>query len=171
MKIEFEKISPPYCYPVSFTEARHILNEVIPEDFFSKIAKLHFGCNRQTTQEARIVGRGCNFELRINFCPKDGKTKLLSEKREWCGIVELCGGSIDRDTQSVSWKPDSARKYSAFLIAHEIAHIIYAERNGFSKFNGPKSSASEEAWCDSFAKEAVSKLTARHNQAAAGGLR
>ena len=160
MKIEFEKITAPYCYPVSSADAKQILNECIPTEILPKIIRLHFGCNQQTTQEARIVGRGSSFEVRINFCPKDGKTKLLSEKRDWSSIVELCGGSIDRVAQLVAWKPDSARTYAAFLIAHEIAHIAYAERNGSSKFNGSKSSASEEAWCDSFAKEALRKLKA-----------
>jgi len=162
MKIEFEKITEPYCYPISAADVKQILNEFVPAEILPKLVKMHFGCNQQTTQEARIVGRGSNFEVRINFCLKDGKTKLLSEKRDWCGIVELCGGSIDKPLQSVTWKPDAAKKYTAFLIAHEIAHIAYAEQNGQSGFSG-KSSASEEAWCESFAKDVVRKWQISHN--------
>jgi len=157
MKIEFEKISEPYCYPVSASDVKRILTETVSAEILSKIAKLHFGCNQQTTQEARIVGRGSNFEVRINFCPKDGKSKLLSEKQDWCGIVELCGGIIDKPLQRVTWKPATAKKYTAFLIAHEVAHIPYAEQNGRSGLSG-KSSASEEAWCEAFAKDVVRKM-------------
>lgn len=163
MKIEFERITEPYCYPVSAADVKQILTECVPAEILQKLAKLHFGCNQQTTQEARIVGRGKNFEVRINFCPKDGKTKRLSEKRDWCGIIELCGGNIDKQLQCVTWKPDAAKKYTAFLIAHEVAHIAYAEQNGQSGFNGDKSSASEEAWCESFAMDVVRKWHRTHN--------
>ena len=145
---------------MSAADVKRMLSECVPAEILPKLAKLHFGCNQQTTQEARIVGRGSNFDVRINFCPRDGKTKLLSERREWCEIVELCGGSIDRKGQSVTWTPDAARKYVAFLVTHEVAHIAYAERNGFDKVKGPRSSTSEEAWCDSFAKFVISKLGA-----------
>jgi len=157
MKIEFEKITSPYSFPVSALEVKGIVNHCIPPEILSRVGKIHFGCNKQTTQEARIVGRGSSFEIRINFCPKEGKTKLLSEKREWCDLVELCGGKIDKQSRTVTWKPDAARIYTGFLIAHEVAHVIYAERNGQSVFSG-KSSASEEAWCESFAKDVVRTL-------------
>jgi len=157
MKIEFEKISPPYSFPVSAADAKEIVSQCIPPEILPRVRKILFGCNQQTTQEARIVGRGSNFEIRINFCPKEGQTKQLSEKREWCDLVELCGGKIDKQCRTVAWKPDSARTYTGFLIAHEIAHVAYAERNGQSGFSG-KSSASEEAWCELFAKDVVRRL-------------
>ncbi len=157
MKIEFEKISPPYSFPASAGEVKEIVNLCIPPEILPRIQKIYFGCNQRTTQEARIVGRGSNFEIRINFCPKEGKTKLLSEMREWCELVELCGGKIDKQGRTVAWKPDSLRTYTGFLIAHEVAHVVYAERNGRSGFSG-KSSASEEAWCESFAKDVVRRL-------------
>ena len=157
MKIEFEKISPPYSFPVSAAEVKEIVSQCIPPEILPRVRKIHFGCNQQTTQEARIVGRGSSFEIKINFCQKEGKTKLLSEKREWCDLVEFCGGIIDKQCRTVAWKPDTARTYTGFLIAHEIAHFAYAERNGQSGFSG-KSSASEEAWCESFAKDVVRRL-------------
>ena len=157
MKIEFEKITPPYSFPVSASNVKEIVSRCIPTEFLPRVRKIHFGCNQQTTQEARIVGRGNSFEIRINFCPKEGKTKLLSEKREWCDLVELCGGEIDKQSRAVTWKPDAARNYTGFLIAHEVAHIAYAERNGQNGFGG-KSSASEESWCESFAKDVVRRL-------------
>lgn len=157
MKIEFEKITQPYSFPVSAADVKEIVAHCIPPEILPRIRKIHFGCNQQTTQEARIVGRGSSFEVRINFCPKEGKTKLLSEKREWCDLVEFCGGKIGKQCRTVTWKPDTARTYTGFLIAHEIAHVIYAERNGQSGFSG-KSSASEEAWCESFAKDVVRRL-------------
>lgn len=159
MKIEFEKVTPPYSFPVSAAEVKAIVSQCIPPEILPRIRKIHFGCNQQTTQEARIVGRGSSFEVRINFCLKEGETKLLSEKREWCNLVELCGGQIDKQSRVVAWKPDAARIYTGFLIAHEVAHITYAESNGQSGFSG-KSSASEEAWCESFAKNVIRKMTA-----------
>jgi hypothetical protein len=159
MKIEFEKITSPYCYPVSAADVKEIASQCTPPGISPRVGKIHFGCNQQTTQEARIIGRGSSFEIRINLCPKEGKTKLLSEKREWCDLVEFCGGEIDRQSRTVNWKPDAAKKYTGFLIAHEIAHVAYAERNGLSGFSG-KSSASEEAWCESFAKDVLRRMTA-----------
>ena len=157
MKIEFEKITPQYSFPVSAAEVKAIAIQCIPPAILPRVRKIHFGCNQHTTQEARIVGRGSSFEIRINFCLKEGKTKLLSEKREWCDVVELCGGKIDKQNRTVAWKPDAARIYTGFLIAHEVAHVAYGERNGQSDFSG-KSSASEEAWCESFAKAVVKGL-------------
>lgn len=157
MKIEFEKITSPYYFPVSAADVKEIVSQYIPPEILPRVRKIHFGCNQQTTQEARIVGRGSSLEIRINFCLKEGKTKLLSEKREWCDLVEFCGGKIDKQCRTVAWKPDTARAYTGFLLAHEIAHVAYAERNGQSGFSG-KSSASEEAWCESFAKDIVKML-------------
>lgn len=158
MKIEFDKILPPYNYPLSAAQVKQVLAECVPGEILSKLVKIHFGCNQQTTQEARIVQRGSNFEVRINFCPKNGNTKLLSEKSKWHESIKLCGGVINKKDQNVVWSSDAARKYVSFLIAHEIAHIAYAERNGFTKLEGSKSSASEEAWCDSFARSVINKL-------------
>ncbi len=157
MKIEFERISLLYSFPVSAAEMKEFVGLCIPPEIFPRIQKIHFGCNQQTTQEARIVGRGNSFEIRINFCPKEGKTKLLSEKREWCDLVELCGGKIDRQSRTIAWTPDASRTYTGFLIAHEISHVAYAVRNGQRGFSG-KSSTSEEAWCESFAKDVVRRL-------------
>jgi hypothetical protein len=160
MKIEFEKITVTYRYPVSAADVKQILSECIPSEILPILTKIHFGCNQQTTQEARVVYRGSSFEVRINFCPKGGKTKLLSEKRDWCSIVELCGGYIDKQLQTVKWNPEAAKKYTTFLIVHEVAHIVYAEQNGQSGFSSHKSSASEETWCESFAQNILRKMTA-----------
>jgi hypothetical protein len=157
MKIEFGKIAPPYSFPVSTAEVKEIVIQCILPEILPRIRKIHFGCNRQTTQEARIIGRSGNFEIRINFCLKEGKTKLLSEKRNWCDLVEACGGKIDKRQREVIWEPAAARTYTGLLIAHEVAHVAYAEKNGQSHFTG-KTSASEEAWCDSFAKDVVGRL-------------
>ena len=105
MKIEFEKITPSYSFPVSAADVKGIVSQCILSAILPRVRKIHFGCNQQTTQEARIVGRGSSFEIRINFCLKEGKTKLLSEKREWCDLVELCGGIIDKENRDTSeWR-------------------------------------------------------------------
>lgn len=159
MQLEFDKITAPYCYPLSASDVKQVLAECVPAEMMPRLAKLHFGCNQQTTQEARIITRGNKIDVRINFCPKDGKTRLLSEKREWREIIKFCGGSIDKKDDSVLWTAEAAKRYAIFLIAHEIAHIIYAARNGSNRFTDSKSSATEETWCDSFAKSILVKLT------------
>ncbi len=159
MKIEFDNIVPPYFFPLSATDVKQIFAECVPREILPKLAKVHFGCNQQTTQEARIVGRGSKFDVRINFCPKDGKTKLLTEKREWRNLGEYYGGIIDKKGQFVLWTREAAKKYATFLILHEVAHIVYAQRHGFAKLNRPKSSPTEESWRDAFAESLLSKLT------------
>ncbi|MBJ6726355.1 ImmA/IrrE family metallo-endopeptidase [Geomesophilobacter sediminis] len=158
MKIEFDKIISPYSYPFSAAEVKQVLAECVPPDILATLSKVHFGCKQRTTQEARIVGRGSSFEIRINFCPKDGKTNLLSDKREWREIVELCGGRADSKARTVMWTLLAAKKYAAFLIAHEVGHVAYAHRNGFGGINGRKSSPSEESWCDAFARTFLQRL-------------
>jgi hypothetical protein len=158
MKIEFDKTAPPYRFPLSATNVKQILTECVPPEILPKLAKVRFGSNQETTQEARIVGRGSKFDVRINFCPKDGKTKLLTEKREWRNLVEYCGGIIDKKGPFVHWTREAAKKYATFLIVHEVAHIVYAQRHGFAQFNGLKTSPAEESWCDAFAKSMLSKL-------------
>ena len=144
MKIEFDNIAAPYFFPLSAADVKQIIAECVPPDILRKLAKVHFGCNQQTTQEGRIVGRGSKFDVRINFCSKDGKTKLLTEKREWCNLVEYCGGIIDKKDQFVLWTREAAKKYATFLIVHELAHIVYSQRHGFAKFNGPKNPPAED---------------------------
>jgi hypothetical protein len=158
MQIEFDKIAEPYRYPLSASDVKHVLSACVPTEMMPRLTKVHFGCNHHSTQEARIVTRGNKIDIRINFCPKDGKSRLLREKRGWCEIIMLSGGSIDRKDESISWTADAATKYATFLIAHEIAHVIYAERNGLNKLNGSKSSTSEEKWCDSFARAVIAKM-------------
>ncbi len=159
MKIEFDKVTRPYRYPLSAKDVKRILVECVPPEILPKLTRLHFGCNQETTQEARIAGRGNKFDVRINFCPKDGKPKLLTKKRVWCHLIEHVGGSIDKKGQFVLWTDEAAKKYAAFLIVHEVAHIVYAHEHGFAKLNGPKSSSAEESWCDAYAKSIISKLT------------
>ena len=115
-----------------------------------------------TTQEARIVAKGDSYEIRINFCPREGRTRLLSQRPAWTSIVREIGGVIDPEKGQVSWPGDSARRYTLLLLFHEIAHILYAGRSrgggGLSAF---KSSAAEEAWCDRFAMESMQEVVPR----------
>jgi len=155
MKIEYDKLIGAYSYPISSADLKKVLTEHVPSEILAKLVRVHFGCNQDTTQEARVVCRsnvrGHSYEIRINFCLKDGKTKFLTEKRDWPKIVESFGGIIDKSAKTVSWTPIDARKYATFLIFHEIAHIEYAQRHGCGIING-KTSASEESWCESYAK-------------------
>ena len=157
MKIEFDKVPIPYACPISSREVRQLLSGCgIPSE---KIARVHFGCDWKTTLEARIVTRGKTIELRVNFCLKDGRTRLLSENSAWRETVKYFGGVIDAENRELVWTTKAAKGYAAFLLLHEVAHVFYSEQaqpHGLSK---TKSSASEESWCDSYAKAALLKAS------------
>ena len=160
MKIEFEKVAPPYPHPISSRELKALIVASDLAATAKKIAKIHFGCNQKTSQEARIVIRGDTYEIRINFCLKDGKTRLLSDRRPWCEIVECFGGIIDGQNREVTWTKEATKGYVVFLLFHELAHILYSERNQRFILPNSKGSPSEESWCDNYAKTVASRVLA-----------
>jgi len=157
MRVSFDKLPQGRTVPLTRATAKRFLRAIAPPELLDRIVRLHFGCNQRTTQEARIVSRGRTFEIRVNFCLDHGQSRLVSSKPGWLRIIEFAGGSIARPERRVVWTPEAARRYCAFLIAHEVAHVIYARRSGVDTFTSPKGTPTEEAWCDEWAIAAVER--------------
>lgn len=125
----------------------------------SKIARIRFGCNRKTMQEGRTTQRGPRFDIRINFCVKANQGLLLSDKSEYAKMVVRCGGRIDSRNNAVEWTAKGAKLYAAFLVLHEIAHIVYCEAFTEGKITGDRPAHNEERWCDDFAANLLPRAT------------
>lgn len=150
MKIRFDQAGSA-SYPLDAKTAKQVVNRLAPPDVVEAIREIRFGCNRTTSQEARIVAKGSIFDIRINFCLVNGCSRALSSDKKWADPVVQLGGVIDASTNSVSWPGESAKRYALFLLIHELAHVIYARERGEARWSTPKSSTHEEAWCDEFA--------------------
>jgi len=156
MKVTYDSVSRNYAYPLSRTDLEFILSRV-PPDVCAAISGVRFGCNQTTTQEGRIVRRGNQYEIRVNFCLCDGASRLLGNVDRFRKFVLQLGGIIDQKAKKVIWNPDSAKRYAAFLVLHEVGHIIYSQKNG-DRQSTTHGSSDEEKWCDKFALDLAIKL-------------
>ena len=52
---------------------------------------------------------------------------------------------------------NDAKHYAFFILAHEVAHIEYCERNNMKDI-GNRSSKREEEWCDNYAEKIVKAI-------------
>jgi hypothetical protein len=82
MKIMYDNISSDYLYPLSKKDMGHIKG-YFPTNTIEKIKVIRFGCNLNTTQEGRTVQRGNFYDIRINFCLRGLKSKLLSDQNDY----------------------------------------------------------------------------------------
>lgn len=103
--------------------------------------------------------RGPQFEIRINFCVKSNQGLLLSTKSDYAKILARCGGKIDRQNNMVVWTPSGARLYAAFLLLHEIGHVVFCESYAGGQFNGDRPANNEERWCDEYALSLLSRAS------------
>ncbi len=143
-------------YPIDAREVKSALQSFAPKEILGAISKIRFGCNQTTTQEARIVGRGPTYEIRINFFLCGSKTRLLSQTKKWLKPVETCGGDVIKGASEVYWSANAARRYAIFLLFHEVGHAVYARERGLGMLHSSVTSAEEERWCDSFGLQAAS---------------
>lgn len=157
MKISFDKLASGREFALSRSDAKRFLEQVVPPEVLARIVKVHFGCNRATTQEAQIVARGSTYEIRVNFWLENGVSRVLSPAPEWTEGIRAAGGIISSDPKQVEWPDDTARRYAAFLLAHEVAHPIYAAERGIGSLSHSKRYSEEDRWCDEWAWQAVRK--------------
>jgi len=157
VRVTFDDLPPGRCFPLTRAEAKRTIEEITPDEILSRLKSLHFGCNRKTTQEARLVERGNSVELRLNFWTESGQSRVLAMTRQWLDPVRRAGGILTADG-FVEWPAGSARRYGAFLLAHEIAHLVYARDHGSLGAMGRKSSPQEERWCDRWAESHALQL-------------
>lgn len=158
MRVTFDKLSEGRSFPLSRSSAKRVVDSLVPSDLRPRFTKIHFGCNRATTQEARLAGRGHTYEIRVNFWLEGEKSRVVSRSPEWVGPVCAAGGEIDPQFEHVTWPGRSAQRYTAFLLAHEIAHAVYAQEHGLTVLGARAGGPTEESWCDRWAIEAFAKL-------------
>lgn len=149
MKIEYDT-AEPYTHPLNKSDVKR-LRALIGENIAARIAHIRFGCNQKTTQEGRTMQRGPQFDIRINFCVKSNQGLLLSTKSDYAKIVLRCGGKVDLRNNMILWTSSGAKLYTAFILLHEIGHIVYCETHAGGQFNGSRPANNEERWCDDFA--------------------
>lgn len=149
MKIEYDT-SGPYTHPLNKSDVKR-LRALIDENVTARIAHIRFGCNQKTTQEGRTMQRGSQFDIRINFCVKFNQGLLLSAKSDYTKIVLRCGGKVDLRNNMIVWTSGGAKLYTAFILLHEIGHIVYCETYAGGYFHANRPATNEERWCDDFA--------------------
>ena len=156
MRVSFDSLAGGRTYPLSRELVKRFLEVTAPPEIHARIARIHFGCNLRTTQEARIVARPRTFDVRINFwLEPDGTSRVVSTRPDWSSPVQRLGGVIERGANRVVWSHGAAQRYSAFLLAHEVAHAVYAATHGYPHLVEGKGGRAEERWCDRWAEEAA----------------
>ena len=158
MKIIYDNVSSDYLYPLNSKTDLDVFREQVDDQVLEKILKIRFGCNWKTTQEARLVQRGKNYDIRINFSLKDYKSPILSDKKDWIRTIEKFGGVLDPPRNLVSWSIANAKRYSLFLLFHEVGHIAYYIKYFDGRHANNKGSSVEERWCEKYALDVMNKI-------------
>jgi hypothetical protein len=158
MRITYDKVSPEYLYPLNSKSDFDFFRNEIQKHILDRIRLVRFGCNWKTTQEARLVQRGECFDIRINFCLKNYRSPILSDKKDWSNTIEKFGGVLDLSSNTVEWSLANSKRYSMFLLFHEVGHIAYCIKHFGGKITNKKGSSSEERWCESYALDAINKI-------------
>ena len=156
MKISFDQKSVEYKYPVSKKDI-DIFKTHVSNDVLNKIRRIRIGCNTKTTQEGRMVYRGLRYDIRINFCLNRGKSPILTEDKQYIEQVKRYGGEIDFDSRTIKWSSENAKYYAYFILAHEVAHIVYSEKHNVKDI-GYRESNKEEKWCDNYAEAIITEI-------------
>lgn len=158
MKVSYDNTSKDYAYPMSRTDLDK-LQGVVASPLLAAISVIRFGCNTKTTQEGRTVQRGNQYEIRINFCLRNNRSRLLSTEKSYERTIQSFGGQINKEASLITWSTGSAKLYAFYLLLHEIAHVAYCERFKEGKLEG-HGSPTEEAWCDKYASDTLRQLRA-----------
>jgi hypothetical protein len=156
MKILYDTVSGEYIYPFSKKDLGKI-KSVVSSDILLKIRSIRFGCNIKTTQEGRTVQHGKVFDIRINFCLNKMRSLILSSDQSYIKQIHAFGGVVDSSTGTITWKLPDAKRYTLYLLLHEIGHIVFSEKYTENTLKG-RSSLSEEQWCDNYAVTRINGL-------------
>jgi hypothetical protein len=154
VKIGYDKLAPPRVHPLSKGAVRALLAGLPPEarEAVEHLRAIRFGWNQRTTQEGQVAQREDDaFEIRINFTVANGESRLIRDDPPWLKAVRRCGGTPDLRTGIVTWPDGAAARYTAFVLLHELAHIVYALRHHGGVIEGEHSPGAEELWCDAWA--------------------
>ena len=156
MKVSFNAINSHWTYPLSAMDVDR-LKVAVSSVTLAKVSRIRFGCNKKTTQEGRVVQRGHQYEIRINFCLRDSTSRLLVMDRHYKRTIERFGGQIAEEAGLITWFLENAKRYAFYLLLHEIAHVAYCEKFNEGRLEG-HGSPTEESWCDEFAAHALKQL-------------
>jgi hypothetical protein len=116
-----------------------------------RIKAFHFGWNARTTQEGCVVQRDDHFDIRINFTIMGEHSRILEYEPRWLGPATKCGGVVLSHEDRVHWPPGAAERYCWFLVLHELAHLVYANKHTGGNFEGRGGASAEETFCDQWA--------------------
>ncbi len=151
-------VSSEYMYPLSKKDITKI-KEHLPDNILNKISSIRFGCNTKTTQEGRIVQRGALYDIRINFCLNNLRSLLLSNKKRYLDIIRKFGGDVDLNSNLINWKLYDAKRYTVFILLHEIGHLVFYEKHMQGQPMGSIGSKAEEQWCENYAMLTSDKIS------------
>ena len=158
MRIVFDRLGESRRFPLNQKEVKVLLGEAakeVPE--LGSLRLLRVGWNGTTTQEASIIRRGRSLEIRINFSIEGDTSRVLSRKPRWLRAVRACGGVPDLIDGQIQWPESSAKSYFAFLLLHEVAHLVADRRDTGVRRERGRAQA-EENFCDEWALRAVDRL-------------
>ncbi len=160
MKILYDSVSSEYRYPLSKRDVGRVRNH-IPLEIWDAILYIRFGFSAKTTRAARMVKRGRFYRIRINFCLKQVKghlqSPLLFDNKQYIEYVKRYGGRPNLSTRTIDWDLKDAKRYSYYLLLHEIGHVVNFEKHppdSISRRRDPK----EEEWCDNYSAQMMKKM-------------
>jgi len=154
VRITYDRLTPPRLHPLGKSAVRALLAGLGPDarEAVERLRAIHFGWNQRTSQEGQVAQRDDDsFEIRVNFTVADGESRVLRDDAPWIKSVRLCGGTADLRTGVVTWPPGTPERYAAFLLLHELAHVVYAIRMNDGLIEGSRSPGAEERFCDEWA--------------------
>jgi len=164
VKVTYDKLAPPRLHPLGKDALRALLAglDADAREAVARLRAIRFGWNQRTTQEGQVAQRDDDsFEIRINFTVLNGESRLIRDDQPWLKAVRRCGGTPDLRTGIVTWPEGAAGRYCAFVLLHELAHIVYALRHHGGVIEGEHSPGAEELWCDAWALAHTPAATGR----------
>ena len=159
-RLRFDVVPEGDRHPLGREEVQRLLLLVVADvpELAGVVSAVRFGCNHRTKREGRIVQRGKRYEIGINFCLRDGSSRLLNSGESWLKWIKMCGGRPRIDDKVVLWDENTAARYAAFILLHEMAHIVYYLRHSRFDLNRWKGSPEEEKFCDEWAARSLQRL-------------
>jgi len=159
MKVIFDRLPPGHVFPLSKKQIVMAIDDACAQEAVARndIRMVRWGCNERTTQEASIIQRGDQYDIRVNLTILDGCTRVVAVLPRWLGQIKTFGGEIDFAANRVKWRPGGVHRYARFLLYHEIAHIVFNRRLGRRGMVVTRNSYVEERFCDEWARSRLLK--------------
>jgi len=85
----------------------------------------------------------------------------LSKDQTYIKQMHAFGGVVDPSAGTITWKLPDAKRYTLYLLLHEIGHIAFSDKYTENTLKG-RSSLTEEQWCDKYAGSKIIELDRIH---------